>query len=90
MKNRIFEALRWVKFAMIILAIGISIISCELCIPKGNLCITIEKSSDMAAKTLLQPDICLLYTSDAADDLLCVDLDCRRIIKKKIHFISVN
>ena len=57
MKNRIFEALRWVKFAMIILAIGISIISCELCIPKGNLCITIEKSSDMAAKTLLQPDI---------------------------------
>ena len=26
---------------------------------------------------------CLLYTSDAADDLLCVDLGCRRIIKKK-------
>ena len=24
---------------------------------------------------------CLLYTSDAADDLLCVDLGCRRIIK---------
>ena len=39
-----------------------------------------------------QPDIdfgmantytCLLYTSDAADDLLCVDLGGRRIIKKK-------
>ena len=29
--------------------------------------------------------ICLLYTSDAADDLLCVDLGGRRIIKKKIH-----
>src|SRR5680860_466229 len=30
------------------------------------------------------PDnICLLYTSDAADDLLCVDLGGRRIIKKK-------
>ena len=33
---------------------------------------------------------CLLYTSDAADDLLCVDLGGRRIIKKKknnkIHF----
>src|SRR5450756_670347 len=28
----------------------------------------------------IQP--CLLYTSDAADDLLCVDLGGRRIIKK--------
>src|SRR5450756_2266421 len=28
---------------------------------------------------------CLLYTSDAADDLLCVDLGGRRIIKKKNH-----
>ena len=27
---------------------------------------------------------CLLYTSDAADDLLCVDLGGRRIIKKKM------
>ena len=26
---------------------------------------------------------CLLYTSDAADDLLCVDLGCHRITKKK-------
>ena len=30
---------------------------------------------------LVEP--CLLYTSDAADDLLCVDLGGRRIIKKK-------
>ena len=29
------------------------------------------------------PQVCLLYTSDAADDLLCVDLGGRRIIKKK-------
>ena len=29
------------------------------------------------------PYVCLLYTSDAADDLLCVDLGGRRIIKKK-------
>ena len=29
------------------------------------------------------PYTCLLYTSDAADDLLCVDLGGRRIIKKK-------
>ena len=28
---------------------------------------------------------CLLYSSDAADDLLCVDLGGRRIIKKKKH-----
>ena len=27
---------------------------------------------------------CLLYTSDAADDMQCVDLGGRRIIKKKI------
>ena len=32
---------------------------------------------------------CLLYTSDAADDLLCVDLGGRRIIKKKEH-ISIH
>src|SRR5450756_688032 len=30
-----------------------------------------------------QEGCCLLYTSDAADDLLCVDLGGRRIIKKK-------
>ncbi|WP_460366021.1 hypothetical protein, partial [Staphylococcus aureus] len=30
--------------------------------------------------------ICLLYTSDAADDSLRVDLGGRRIIKKKIFF----
>ena len=32
---------------------------------------------------VLLPRGCLLYTSDAADDLLCVDLGGRRIIKKK-------
>ena len=31
----------------------------------------------------LSGSTCLLYTSDAADDLLCVDLGGRRIIKKK-------
>ena len=29
------------------------------------------------------PTVCLLYTSDAADDLLCVDLGGRRIIQQK-------
>ena len=37
---------------------------------------------------------CLLYTSDAADDLLCVDLGGRRIITKKytlhIHYEHEN
>eukprot|EP00657_Telonema_sp_P-1_P012086 TRINITY_DN8328_c0_g1_i1.p2 TRINITY_DN8328_c0_g1~~TRINITY_DN8328_c0_g1_i1.p2 ORF type:complete len:108 (-),score=24.62 TRINITY_DN8328_c0_g1_i1:40-363(-) len=33
--------------------------------------------------TLDKKSTCLLYTSDAADDLLCVDLGGRRIIKKK-------
>src|SRR5450756_2849411 len=31
---------------------------------------------------------CLLYTSDAADDLLCVDLGGRRIIKQKKQTLS--
>src|SRR5450756_804276 len=33
-------------------------------------------------KFMSVPKRCLLYTSDAADDLLCVDLGGRRIIKK--------
>ena len=37
---------------------------------------------NIAGETLLY-NYCLLYTSDAADDLLCVDLGGRRIIKKK-------
>src|SRR5680860_1909133 len=36
-----------------------------------------------ASKLLSGQNTCLLYTSDAADDLLCVDLGGRRIIKKK-------
>ena len=35
-------------------------------------------------------NFCLLYTSDAADDLLCVDLGGRRIIKKKQNDICSN
>ena len=30
-------------------------------------------------------NICLLYTSDAADDLLCVELGGRRNLKKQKH-----
>ena len=39
---------------------------------------------------LLQDQLCLLYTSDAADDLLCVDLGGRRIIKKKKYSTHTN
>ena len=35
-----------------------------------------------SARLRLRVQACLLYTSDAADDLLCVDLGGRRIIKK--------
>src|SRR5450756_507733 len=35
------------------------------------------------AEIIVIASTCLLYTSDAADDLLCVDLGGRRIIKKK-------
>src|SRR5450756_984077 len=37
----------------------------------------------MVLQVLIEACTCLLYTSDAADDLLCVDLGGRRIIKKK-------
>ena len=36
-------------------------------------------------KNLDKDMTCLLYTSEAADDLLCVDLGGRRNIKKKKH-----
>ena len=39
---------------------------------------------DAGKTTTTERILCLLYTSDAADDLLCVDLGGRRIIKKKI------
>src|SRR5450756_3254977 len=38
---------------------------------------------EWVARTGHEAPGCLLYTSDAADDLLCVDLGGRRIIKKK-------
>ena len=40
-------------------------------------------SEELLVKPTIQTEACLLYTSDAADDLLCVDLGGRRIIKKK-------
>ena len=49
----------------------------------------IDKLKHQSTKTsqlnfsFLTRRFCLLYTSDAADDLLCVDLGGRRILKKK-------
>src|SRR5680860_1435703 len=43
----------------------------------------VAAESDIDTRRAGLLDICLLYTSDAADDLLCVDLGGRRIIKKK-------
>ena len=40
-------------------------------------------TADVAQSDLPKPRDCLLYTSDAADDLPCVDLGGRRRIKKK-------
>ena len=42
-----------------------------------------REKSNPVPPPLLWISACLLYTSDAADDLLCVDLGGRRIIKKK-------
>src|SRR5659263_95408 len=42
-----------------------------------------HEMSAMRVRRPTRAGTCLLYTSDAADDLLCVDLGGRRIIKKK-------
>src|SRR5450756_3160765 len=59
--------------------------------PAWNDAVLAKRALDIGAQSLLFPYVqnaeeakrCLLYTSDAADDLLCVDLGGRRIIKKK-------
>eukprot|EP00831_Metopus_contortus_P008344 TRINITY_DN13203_c0_g1_i5.p2 TRINITY_DN13203_c0_g1~~TRINITY_DN13203_c0_g1_i5.p2 ORF type:complete len:146 (+),score=13.82 TRINITY_DN13203_c0_g1_i5:486-923(+) len=52
--------------------------------------ITVSGGEPMLHTAFLKPffEICLLYTSDAADDTPCVDLGGRRIIKKKKHTIN--
>ncbi len=43
------------------------------------------------AFALAQPPVgCLLYTSDAADDLIGVDLGGRRILKKKKYEVQIQ
>ena len=43
----------------------------------------VQKRMDEALSQQMQHRSCLLYTSDAADDMQCVDLGGRRIIKKR-------
>ena len=47
--------------------------------------IWLQRGSDPAAQRAGQRMVCLLYTSDAADERSSVDLGGRRIIKKKSH-----
>ena len=49
---------------------------------QGSNAWVVAPKRSLTRKAVLAND-CLLYTSDAADDLLCVDLGGRRIIKKK-------
>src|SRR5450756_3231700 len=49
--------------------------------PKSCSSSTIIKPMSLKSPAMFRT--CLLYTSDADDDLLCVDLGGRRIIKKK-------
>ena len=72
-----------------------SLVGSEMCIRDSFRTLTVRANESAeavsrayAALERVQGNIagvkaCLLYTSDAADDLLCVDLGGRRIIKKK-------
>src|SRR5450756_3213692 len=63
----------------------------ELATPRATLEVTPSKlalAEARLASGFTQAEVCLLYTSDAADDLLCVDLGGRRIIKKKKKIIN--
>src|SRR5450756_3226772 len=60
-------------------------VSTSVDLPLSNECKRVLAYAAEEAERLSHKHIgtCLLYTSDAADDLLCVDLGGRRIIKKK-------
>ena len=72
-----------------------SLVGSEMCIRDRSMACSSNSGEMASALSLSLPlgfspinpwarySVCLLYTSDAADDLLCVDLGGRRIIKKK-------
>src|SRR5450756_3134043 len=67
------------------LAIGITGLS-KQCLRRSDVVVLVEALLGSFAEIAARKRVCntcLLYTSDAADDLLCVDLGGRRIIKKK-------
>jgi len=76
-KNIYFKQLRsWTLWILILQFLsGISFVTSHY--------FKFDKYNNTAYFILLLFNYCLLYTSDAADDLLCVDLGGRRIIKKK-------
>ena len=59
---------------------GVYTITCHLGVMEGG-SLTLQPGTELRFAPGQRLD-CLLYTSDAADDLLCVDLGGRRIIKK--------
>ena len=50
----------------------------------GTMCLTEPGAGSDVGSLKATARSCLLYTSDAADDLLCVDLGGRRLTKKKL------
>src|SRR5450756_3191937 len=72
-------------------------LQCDLCPRRCRLhpsqrgfCFVRARDGDRMVLTTYGRSSCLLYTSDAADDLLCVDLGGRRIIKKKKKNYRIN
>src|SRR5680860_1850928 len=55
----------------------------ELILIAENDSCSVDAFQVLLSTTFGKGNLCLLYTSDAADDLLCVDLGGRRLIKKK-------
>ena len=47
-----------------------------------------DRESERQTDRESERQTCLLYTSDAADDMQCVDLGGRRIIKKLIYVVG--
>ena len=63
---------------------GVNNIPIDKCSEKGIVVFNTPGANANGVKELvILGMLCLLYTSDAADDLLCVDCGGRRIIKKK-------
>src|SRR5450756_2529608 len=81
----VMQRLRSTKFQSVCFQLKLANVA--LCLIWPNACQAIWYYFAMrlhhAPANSLRARSCLLYTSDAADDLLCVDLGGRRIIKKK-------